>query len=97
VSALNHPSRLRVIAALRRERKYVSALARELGISRPLLYMHLERLAAAGLVEGSLELSADGKAVKWYSLRPFEIRITADSIVAALASTEPSREEDTEK
>lgn len=86
LNALNHPLRLKVIAALRSERKYVSELARELGISRPLLYMHLERLERAGLVTGSLELSADGKAIKWYSLEPFDLRITPDTIVATLAA-----------
>jgi hypothetical protein len=29
--------------------------------------MHLERLEKAGLVAGSLELSAEGKAIKWYA------------------------------
>lgn len=96
LAALNHPLRLRVIAALRTERKYVSELARELGISRPLLYMHLERLEGAGLVSGSLELAPEGKAVKWYSLEPFDIRINPDTIVAALADL-PSSHEETER
>ena len=34
------------------------------GTSRPLLYMHLDRLEKAGLVTGQLELSDDGKAMK---------------------------------
>jgi predicted transcriptional regulator len=58
------------VAALRSGRRYVSALARELGISRPLLYLHLDRLEKAGLVGSSLELGTDGKAMKWYELRP---------------------------
>ncbi len=94
LSALNHPLRLQVIAALRTERKYVSELARELGISRPLLYLHLERLERAGLVTGSLELSAEGKAIKWFSLVPFELRVTPDSIVAALAADAASPHEE---
>lgn len=85
VAALDHPLRLRVIAALAVGRRYVSALARELGISRPLLYLHLDRLEKAGLVAGSLELGEDGKAVKWYELRPFELRITPEEVVAAVA------------
>lgn len=44
-------------------RVHVSELARRLGISRPLLYMNLDRLGKAGLVTGRLELSADGKAM----------------------------------
>lgn len=91
VAALDHPQRLKVIAALSRERKYVSALARELGMSRPLLYLHLERLEKAGLVTGSLELGEDGKAVKWYALQPFDIHLTPAAIVAAVAGmSEPA-------
>lgn len=93
LNALNHPLRLKVISALRSERKYVSELARELGISRPLLYMHLERLDRAGLVTGSLELSPEGKAIKWYSLQPFDFHITPDTIVAALAADTSDQEE----
>lgn len=85
VAALDHPLRLRVIAALAAGRRYVSALARELGISRPLLYLHLDRLEKAGLITGSLELGGDGKAVKWYELRPFDVRITPEVVVTAVA------------
>lgn len=87
VAALDHPQRLRVIAALSGGRKYVSALARELQISRPLLYLHLERLERAGLVTGSLELGTDGKAVKWYSLEPFDLHLTPATVVAAATAS----------
>lgn len=89
VAALDNPLRLRVIAALRHGRQYVSALARELQISRPLLYMHLDRLERAGLVAGSLELGADGKAVKWYELRPFDVRLTPETVAAAADAAAP--------
>jgi DNA-binding transcriptional ArsR family regulator len=86
LAALDHPQRLKVIAALRPGRQYVSALARQLAISRPLLYLHLDRLEKAGLVAGSLELSADGKAVKWYALQPFDVRLTPEAVAAAVAA-----------
>jgi DNA-binding transcriptional ArsR family regulator len=86
VAALDHPQRLKVIATLRQGRQYVSALARELRISRPLLYLHLERLEKAGLVTGSLELGGEGKAVKWYELVPFDIRLTPDVVADAAAA-----------
>ena len=47
--------------------------------------MHLDRLEKAGLVAGQLELSADGKAMKYFELVPFEMRITAETVVRALA------------
>jgi DNA-binding transcriptional ArsR family regulator len=86
VAALDHPLRLQVIAVLRDGRQYVSALARLLNISRPLLYLHLERLERAGLITGSLELAADGKAVKWYELQPFDLHLTPDTVAAAAAA-----------
>jgi DNA-binding transcriptional ArsR family regulator len=79
-----NPLRLRVVAELADGRVHVSELARRLGISRPLLYMHLDRLEKAGLITGHLELSEDGKAMKYFELAPFELTVTAASITAAV-------------
>jgi DNA-binding transcriptional ArsR family regulator len=57
LTAIAHPLRLQIIAELAGGRVHVSELARRLGMSRPLLYMHLDRLEKAGLVSGQLELS----------------------------------------
>jgi DNA-binding transcriptional ArsR family regulator len=71
MAALASPHRLRVIGALASGgRNYVSALAREIGISRPLLHLHLQKLEEAGLVTSRLELSADGKALNSSRSRP---------------------------
>ena len=83
LAALANPHRLRVIAALVGGRNYVSQLARELGMSRPLLHLHLQRLEAAGLVVGKLELSADGKAMKYFEVAPFSIVLTPEAIAEA--------------
>lgn len=82
--ALGNPHRLRILAALAGERVHVSELARRLGLSRPLLYMHLEKLEAAGLVLGALELSEDGKAMKYYELTAFDLRLTPKAIADAV-------------
>ena len=50
-SALSHPIRIRIIAILSKGEKFVSELAKELNISRPLLYLHLNKLEKAGIVE----------------------------------------------
>jgi DNA-binding transcriptional ArsR family regulator len=84
LTAVANPLRLRVIAELSRGRVHVSELARRIGISRPLLYMHLNRLEEAGIVAGHLELSEDGKAMKYFELAPFELRLTAEVITEAL-------------
>jgi DNA-binding transcriptional ArsR family regulator len=88
LTAIAHPLRLRVIAELAHGRVHVSELARRLQMSRPLLYMHLDRLEKAGLVHGSLELSDDGKAMKFFELVPFELRVTPETVLSALAADE---------
>ena len=85
LTAVANPLRLRIVAELSGGRVHVSELARRLGISRPLLYMHLDRLEKAGLIIGQLELSDDGKAMKYFELVPFEVRVTAETVVRALA------------
>lgn len=84
--ALSNPHRLKIVAVLAQERKYVSQLAREVKMSRPLLYMHLQKMEEAGLVTSSLELSEDGKAMKFYAIAPFDFRITPDVITEAVAT-----------
>ena len=80
VGALANPHRLRIVAALAGRRNYVSQLARDLNMSRPLLHLHLQKLEAAGLVRGTLELSDDGKAMKYFEATPFSIRLTPELI-----------------
>jgi DNA-binding transcriptional ArsR family regulator len=64
----------------------VSHLAREIGVSRPLLHLHLRRLEAAGLIVGSLELSEDGKAMRFYELADFDLHLSP-SVLAEAATT----------
>ena len=40
------------------------------------------------MVTGRLELSEDGKAMKYFQLAPFDLRVTAETIVAALRADE---------
>jgi ArsR family transcriptional regulator len=83
LAALANPIRLRILAQLADRRDYVSHLAREIGISRPLLHMHLQRLETVGLVIGSLELSEDGKALKFYDVAHFDIHLTSATVSSA--------------
>jgi DNA-binding transcriptional ArsR family regulator len=85
LSALANTHRLRIVARLVRSgRTHVSQLARDVGISRPLLYLHLQRLEAGGLVKGELELSpAEGKALKFFQVAPFDLRLTPESVAQA--------------
>ncbi|WP_329182043.1 winged helix-turn-helix domain-containing protein (plasmid) [Streptomyces decoyicus] len=90
-AAVGHTQRLRIIRELAVGRVHVSELARRLGLSRPLLYMHLERLEKAGLVEGWLELSTDGKALKVFELEPFDLHVTVETVLEAFR-TDAARE-----
>jgi predicted transcriptional regulator len=83
LATLANPHRMRVVAALAEERNYVSQLARDLGISRALLQVHLRKLEAAGLVSGSIEVSADGKAMKFYEVTPFALHLTPETVMVA--------------
>jgi len=83
LSALANPHRLQIITALVNETNYVSQLAREIGISRPLLIMHLKKLEDAKLVKSRLELSGDGKAMRYYEVINFDIQLTPDIISKA--------------
>lgn len=83
LATLANPHRLRVVGALTHERNYVSQLARELGISRALLQVHLRKLEAAGLVAASIEVSEDGKAMKYYEVTPFTLELTPETIAVA--------------
>jgi predicted transcriptional regulator len=95
LGALDNPHRLRIIGSLRDNECYVSELARQLGLSRPLTHMHLGKLEDAGLVTSRLEFSADGKALRYYCLAPFEECLTADVIADAIRTLTLPRQEGT--
>lgn len=87
LAALANAHRLRIVATLDAQgRQYVSQLARQVGISRPLLHLHLQKLEAAGLVRSRLELSSDGKALNYFEVTNFDIELTPSFIAKAAAS-----------
>lgn len=91
LATLANPHRMRVVAALADERNYVSRLARDLGISRALLQVHLRKLEAAGLVSACVEVSADGKAMKFYEVAPFALHLTPETIMMAARTLSPDK------
>ncbi|EON70789.1 ArsR family transcriptional regulator [Lysinibacillus sphaericus OT4b.31] len=80
LEALSNPQRLRIISILSNGKQYVSQLARELGISRPLLYLHLQKLEEANLVSSDMELLESGKAAKYYMLNSFNFLLNEELI-----------------
>ena len=95
LSALSNPHRIRIVATLAQGTVHVSQLAREIGLSRPLVHMHLQRLEAAGLVTGRLEVSKDGKAMRFYEVTPFALELTPEAVVAAAATLGTDEASDT--
>lgn len=73
-------------------RNYVSQLARDIGISRPLLHLHLQKLEDAGLVTSRLELSDDGKALNYFEVTDFNLQLTATAIAGIADSVTTSSE-----
>lgn len=92
LGSLSNPVRLRIISALHAEKNYVSQLARELEISRPLLYLHLQKLEEAELIQSSMEISDTGKALKYYALKPFHLEVNGQ-LIYDLISVESKGEE----
>lgn len=86
LATLANPHRLRIVATLAEQRNYVSRLARDLGISRALLQVHLRKLMGAGLVSADIEVSEDGKAMKFYQVTPFALHLTPETIMTAARS-----------
>ena len=94
MAALANPHRVRILAVLAGGRIHVSRIAREVQLSRPLVHMHLQRLEAAGLVTGQLELSEEGKAMKFFEVTPFDLRLTTEAIAEAATTLTPDEERD---
>jgi predicted transcriptional regulator len=86
LGAIASEQRMRILASLAAGAVHVSELARQLNMSRPLLYMHLAKLEEAGFISGKLKLSDDGRAFKYFEIKPFNIIIDINAIRSAIAS-----------
>lgn len=79
--AISHPLRLKLLHMLSERERYVYELAKELNVSRQVLYLHLKRLESAGFVESDIRLEADDmRAKKFFKLKEFDISINIDDI-----------------
>src|SRR2546421_8790463 len=83
LAALANPIRLRIVATLAGGRDYVSHLAREIGVSRPLLHMHLQRLAAARPSTRRPHPSGGRQACNIYGATRFARRPTPPALAPA--------------
>lgn len=91
-AALANPHRLRLYGLLAHTPSYVSQLARDIGLSRPLTHIHLQKLEKAGLIEGRLVLSEDGKAMKYFEVTDLEVLLSPRTLERAALDLENKEE-----
>ncbi len=81
LDALGNEHSLTIIAILADGERYVSELARDVGISRPLLYLHLKKLENAGLVECEIRhFEEPPYTKKFYRAKNFEFMLSLSRI-----------------
>jgi len=81
LSALGHIYRLKILTVLTEEEKYLSEIAKEVGISRALANVHLKKLREAGLVKTRVLLLEDkARALRYYELNDFHIELSPEEL-----------------
>lgn len=88
LQAIASPQRIQILTALSGGRLHISEVARRVGMSRPLLYMHAAKLEAAGFVTSNLELSDEGTALRYLSLQPFCLTIDLALLIEAVSMSD---------
>lgn len=81
LAALGSEPRLSILIELASGELHVSELARRVGMSRQLLYLHLAKLEEAGFIAGVADVAPDGKALKLYSLKDFDLHVNIARIL----------------
>lgn len=72
--------RLKMLVLLAEKPRYAYELSKLLGISYPLVHLHLRALERVGLVRSEYEVTEGGRVRKYYRLRDFEIVLTPEEL-----------------
>jgi ArsR family transcriptional regulator len=81
LDALGNEHSLKIMGILAGGECFVSELAKMVGISRPLLYLHLKKLENAGLVESEIRhFEEPPYTKKFYRAKNFELILSLDRI-----------------
>lgn len=81
LNALGNEHSLAIMSILADGERYGSELAKEVGISRPLLYLHLKKLEKADLVESELRhFDEPPYTKKFYKAKNFELTLSLSRI-----------------
>jgi predicted transcriptional regulator len=89
LSALGHPTRIRILMELTKGENYLSEVAKNVGISRALAKVHLKKLRASGLVESRiLTLEEEARALRFYKILDFSFNISTESLAREVKEDE---------
>lgn len=81
LSALGHEYRLSILTSLTEREKYLSEIAKEVGISRALAKVHLNKLEKAELVETRTVLLEDeARALRYYKIKDFHVELSPSEL-----------------
>ncbi len=81
LDALGNEHSLKIMSILAAGECFVSELAKMVGISRPLLYLHLKKLENAGLVKSEIRhFEEPPYTKKFYRAKNFELILSLDKI-----------------
>jgi ArsR family transcriptional regulator len=81
LDALGNEHSLKILSILAGGECFVSELAKMVGISRPLLYLHLKKLENAGIVESEIRhFEEPPYTKKFYRAKNFELKLSLDII-----------------
>lgn len=98
LSLLGNLTRLRVIAALSKRPMFIQELSSELGVSYPLLHLHLKNMEKHGIVKSEYTVGTD-KATRYvkryFSIINFKLVITVDLIAKLAERLESSKQSST--
>ena len=72
--------RLKILVLLAEKPRYAYELSKILGISYPLVHLHLRALERAGLVSSEYEVTEEGRVRRYYRLRDFKIVLTPEEL-----------------
>ncbi|MHA2426128.1 MAG: ArsR/SmtB family transcription factor [Candidatus Thorarchaeota archaeon] len=90
LSILGNETRLKVIAALQDGKMFIQELSQSLGVSYPLLHLHLKNLESNGIVRSEYSVGSDKSrryVKRYFELVDFNIEISPD-VVAKIAKKE---------
>ena len=81
LKALGQIIRLEIMITLTEGEKYLSDIAKQVGVSRALAKVHLNKLYEAKLVDTRVVLVEDeARALRYYKLRDFHIELSPEKL-----------------